>query len=71
MNEDDGWLYADNAEHSASSKETLNGMDIQDWTSAGARRNTPRTEKQQHSNAAKRKIRVRVEHVCGYIEFNL
>jgi len=64
----DGRLYADSAYHNSTIAETLREMDIQDWTIAGARRNTPLTERQKMTNKTKSQIRVRVEHIFGTID---
>lgn len=71
IHEGDGRLYADSAYHNAPIAEKLREQHIQDWTVAGARRNTPLTERQIQTNTTKSKIRVRVEHIFGTIDTSL
>jgi IS5 family transposase len=60
-------LYGDSAYSRASMHQALSERGIADRTLTQARRNTPLTLQQQAWNRARRRIRVRVEHVFGFL----
>lgn len=61
-------LYADSAYSGEPIKEVLEEKEIEDQIMEKGYRNKPLTEEQKNQNHTKSKIRVRVEHVFGFIE---
>lgn len=67
-NEEDNELYADSAYKSETIDKELESKNIKNQIHEKGYRNKPLTETQKTSNKTKSKIRVRVEHVFGFIE---
>ena len=63
----DGVVYADSAYRSAAAEAMLAEKAVTSQIHERAYRNCPLTEAQQEANRQKSKIRVRVEHVFGYM----
>ena len=60
-------VYADSAYRSAEAEAMLKGKAVTSQIHERAYRNRPLTEEQQESNRQKSKIRVRIEHIFGYM----
>lgn len=67
LDENDRVIYADSAYRSASFEESLNNAGIESKIQEKGVRNKPLNSKQKASNKKKSKIRVRVEHIFGFI----
>ncbi len=67
LNEEDQTAYADSAYRSEAQEERLEVAGIKSKILEKATRNNPLTKKQIKSNKAKSKIRVRIEHIFGYM----
>ena len=67
-NEGDKELYADSAYKSEAIDKELESKNIKNQIHEKGYRNKPLTENQKASNKRKSKIRVRVEHIFGFIE---
>lgn len=63
----DGAVYADSAYRSAEAEALLAEKAVASQIHERAYRNRPLTEKQKESNRQKSKIRVRIEHIFGYM----
>ncbi len=67
LNEEDKVAYADSAYRSEAQEERLKAAGIKSKIMEKATRNNPLTTTQVNSNKLKSKVRVRVEHIFGYI----
>ena len=63
----DGAVYADSAYRSAEAEAMLAGKAVVSQIHERAYRNRPLTEAQKESNRQKSKVRVRIEHIFGYM----
>lgn len=63
----DGTVYADSAYRSAEAEAMLTGKAVLSQIHERAYRNRPLTEEQKENNRQKSRIRVRVEHIFGYM----
>lgn len=68
INEEDKEIYADSAYKSEAIDKKLESNTIKNQIHEKGYRNKPLTESQKASNKIKSKIRVRVEHIFGFIE---
>lgn len=68
INEEDKEIYADSAYKSEAIDKRLESNTIKNQIHEKGYRNKPLTESQKASNKIKSKIRVRVEHIFGFIE---
>ena len=67
LDENDHIIYADSAYRSASSEESLSNVGIESKIQEKGVRNKPLNSKQKAANKKKSRIRVRVEHIFGFI----
>jgi IS5 family transposase len=67
LNEEDNCIYADSAYHSEAQEERLAASGIESKIMEKGYRNNPLTKRQINRNKKKSKVRVRVEHIFGFM----